>query len=92
MGRAARRSRATRPASSSADSANEPSTQELVQPRAGPSMMPKTSAPSPSALNAVDSASTLGEEGSRDSGSRNRQAAMPTAAIGMLIRKIEPHQ
>ncbi len=92
MGRDARRSRSTSPVRSRTDSANEPSTRPLPQPRTGPSMMPNTRAPSPAALSAVDSASTRGEEGSRDSGSRNRQAAMPTAAIGMLIRKTDPHQ
>ena len=43
-------------------------------------------------MNAVETGSTLGEPGSRVSGSRKTQAAMPIAAIGTLTRKTEPHQ
>ncbi len=43
-------------------------------------------------MRAVETVSTLGEAGSRVSGSRNRQAVMPSAAIGTLTRKTEPHQ
>ena len=43
-------------------------------------------------MSAVETASTLGEAGSRVSGSRKTQAAMPIAAIGTLTRKTEPHQ
>lgn len=50
------------------------------------------SAPSPVAVSTVETTSTFGLDGSLVSGSRKPQAAMPSAAVGMLIRKTEPHQ
>lgn len=44
------------------------------------------------AVSAVETPSILGEAGSRVSGSRKTQAAMPIAAIGRLMRNTEPHQ
>ncbi len=49
-------------------------------------------APRPVAVSAVETMSTLGDAGSRVSGSRNTQAVMPMPTMGTLTRKIEPHQ
>ncbi len=69
-----------------------PSSRGSPQPRVGASVIAWMRAPSPAAVSAVETASTLGEEGCRVSGSRKTQAAMPIAAIGTLTRKTEPHQ
>lgn len=91
-GRTARRSRSTSQPSSTAEPASGPTTSGSPQPRAGPSMTPRTSPPRPRTLSTVLTGSTHGTEGSRVSGISSSTATMPRTTSGMFSTKMEPHQ
>ena len=86
------RSHSVNAVNSTTAATKQPTMSGSLQPRVGPSMMPKSSVTSPTVDNAVPSTSRDGFVGSFEFGTIQRTPTMATMISGTFTRKIEPHQ
>ena len=89
IGDGARRSQATKPASTRPATANAPSTSASVQPREGASIRPQISVVRAAKESTKPRTSSRGADSSRLSGTRKRPAISATTTTGRLTRKIQ---
>ena len=92
IGCAARRSWRRNAHATTAVSTNAPTTSGSVQPRSAPSMMPNSSAVSPTSESTAPMGSSGVAESSRDRGLNTATATVVATTTGTLTRNAEPHQ
>ena len=92
IGCSTRRSQATKAVSASTATANAPRIGALVQPSLGASMMPQTSATSPTIESPAPVQSIGSACGLRELGTRKRPAMSAPITIGTFTKNTDPHQ